>query len=222
MAAVTKAKNEKEHILKERDIRKNFNEPEFVADMIRFYCKRAVDETARAKKNRELTAVCNLYEMINLQELREMAHFDCDFGLIDEYRDIILEGTEYSLRKMGLQISDTYRTNPYMVCTFTIACTEMGREELDRLGNNFTTSDDLKKTGIVIIVSIMINFTCHLVITLLKTKVHGISLPAPVLTYWPQFTLALTTLLISVMCGIYYFRRTITAYFTERKIKKRL
>ncbi len=38
-----------------------------------------------------MTAVCNLYSMINLMELREIAGFNCDFGLIDRYREIILK-----------------------------------------------------------------------------------------------------------------------------------
>ena len=129
-------------LLKERNPRKNFDETRFIADIVLFFCERSLDEIRTAKRNEEITAVCNLYSMINLMELREIAGYNCDFGLIDKYREIILKKTRDSLHMMGVQTSETYRYNPYMTCTFTAACVDMNKAELNRLGNGFTTKKE--------------------------------------------------------------------------------
>lgn len=107
--------SENNKVLKERNPRKNFDETQFIADIVLFFCERSLDEMRIAKRNEEMTAVCNLYSMINLAELRKITDFNCDFGLIDEYRDVILQKTEESLHMMGVQTSSTYKFNPYMV-----------------------------------------------------------------------------------------------------------
>lgn len=112
-------------VLKERNPEKNFNETRFMADIVLFFCERSLDEIRTAKRNEEMTAVCNLYSMIKLMELREIAGFNCNFGLIDRYREIILKKTRDSLHMMGVQTSGTYQFNPYMVCTFMAACVDM-------------------------------------------------------------------------------------------------
>lgn len=207
-------------LLKERNPEKNFDETRFIADIVLFFCERSLDEIRTARRNEEMTAVCNLYSMINLMELREIAGFNCDFGLIDRYREIILKKTEDSLRMMEVQISETYRYNPYMVCTFTAACVDMDAAELDRLGNSFTTKREFKKTYICVLSMILVNVIYQFVYMVLRAK--AVKLPAFMFSGWPQLILAAITLSGIMAAMAYYFRRCITSLVTEWKIKRRL
>lgn len=206
--------------LKERKPRKNFDETQFIADAVLFFCKKSLDEIETAKRNEEMTAVCNLYSMINLRELRELAGFCCDFGLIDEYRDIILKKTEDSLHMMGVQTSSTYKFNPYMVCAFTAACADMDADELDRLGNAFTTKSEFKKTYISILTMILVNAVYQLALTMLRAD--AVKMPAFMSAEWTQLILASITVLGTAAALAYYFRRCTASFITEWKIRKRL
>lgn len=207
-------------VLKERNPEKNFDETQFMADIVLFYCQKSLDEIRTAKRNEEITAVCNLYSMINLMELRETAGFNCDFGLIDRYRDIILKKTMDSLRMMGVQTSETYRYNPYMVCTFTAACVDMDAAELDRLGNGFTTKKEFKKTYICVLSMILVNVIYQSVYMVFRAR--AVKLPAFMLSGWPQLILAAVTLSGVMAAMAYYFRRCIASFVTEWKIRRRL
>lgn len=207
-------------VLKERNPEKNFDETRFMADIVLFFCERSLDEIRTAKRNEEMTAVCNLYSMINLMELREIAGFNCDFGLIDRYREIILKKTRDSLRMMGVQTSETYRKNPYMVCTFTAACVDMDISELDRIGNGFTTKSEFKKTYICVLSMILVNVIYQLVYMVLRTK--AVKLPTFIFSGWPQLILAAITLSGIMAAMAYYFRRCIVSFVTEWKIRRRL
>lgn len=207
-------------VLKKRNPEKNFDETQFMADIVLFFCEKSLDEIRTAKRNEEITAVCNLYSMINLMELRETAGFNCDFGLIDRYRDIILKKTMDSLRIMGVQTSETYRYNPYMVCTFTAACVDMDAAELDRLGNGFTTKKEFKKTYICVLSMILVNVIYQSVYMVFRAK--AVKLPAFMLSGWPQLILAAVTLSGVLAAMAYYFRRCIASFITEWKIRRRL
>lgn len=207
-------------VLKERNPEKNFDETRFMADIVLFFCERSLDEIRTAKGNEEMTAVCNLYSMINLMELRAIAGFNCDFGLIDRYRETILKKIGDSLRMMGVQTSETYRYNPYMVCTFTAACVDMDAAELDRLGNGFTTKSEFKKAYICVLSMILVNAIYQLVYMVLRTK--AVHLPAFMFSGWPQLILAAITLSGIMAAMAYYFRRCITSLVTEWKIRRRL
>ncbi len=215
-----KKSSEGNNVLKERNPRKNFDETQFIADMALLFCERSLDEIDIAKRNEEMTAVCNLYSMINLMELREIAGFSCDFGLIDEYRDIILKKTEDSLHLMGVQTSGTYKYNPYMVCTFTAACTDMDADELDRLGNAFTTKSEFKRTYTSILTMVLVNAVYQLVLTMLRAE--AVKMPAFISAGWPQLILASATVLGTSAALAYYFRRCIASFITEWKIRRRL
>ncbi|MDE7268694.1 MAG: hypothetical protein K2N89_14640 [Lachnospiraceae bacterium] len=218
--ADTKKGSEGNKILKERNPRKNFDETQFIADIVLFFCEKSLDEIKIAKRNEEMTAVCNLYSMINLMELRRFAGFDCDFGLIDEYRDIILKKTEDNLHMLGVQTSSTYIFNPYMVCTFTAACVDMDASELDRLGNGFTTKNEFKRTYISVLSMIFVNVVYQFVSMILRTK--AVRLPVFMTAGWPQFILASVTVLGSAAVMAYYFRRCIASFVTEWKIRRRI
>lgn len=207
-------------VLKKRNPEKNLDETQFIADIVLFFCERSLDEIRTAKRNEEMTAVCNLYSMINLMELREIAGFNCDFGLIDRYREIILKKIGDSLRMMGVQTSETYRYNPYMVCTFTAACVNMDAAELDRLGNSFTTKSEFKKTCICVLSMILVNVIYQLVYMVLRAK--AVKLPAFMFLGWPQLILAAITLSGIIAAMAYYFRRYIVSSVTEWKIRRRL
>lgn len=211
---------EEKKILKERNPWKNFDETRFMVEIVLFFCERSLDEIRTAKRNEEMTAVCNLYSMINLMELRETAGFNCDFGLIDRYRDIILKKTMDSLRMMGVQTSETYRYNPYMVCTFTAACVDMDAAELDRLGNGFTTKNEFKKTYICVLSMILVNVIYQLVYMILRA--NAVKRPAFMHSGWPQLILAAITLSGIMAAMAYYFRRCIASLVTEWKIRRRL
>lgn len=215
-----KKSSEDNKVLKERNPRKNFNETRFIADIVLFFCERSLDEMRIAKRNEEMTAVCNLYSMINLIELRKAADFSCDFGLIDEYRDIILQKTEESLHMMGVQTSSTYKFNPYMVCTFTAACADMDTAELDRLGNGFTTKNEFKKTYISILAMILVNAVYQLV--LMALRANAVKLPAFMSAGLPQLILASIAVSGTAAAIAYYFRRCIASFVTEWKIRRRL
>ena len=215
-----KKSSEDNKVLKERNPRKNFNETQFIADIVLFFCERSLDEMRIAKRNEEMTAVCNLYSMINLMELRKIADFNCDFGLIDEYRDIILQKTEESLHIMGVQTSSTYKFNPYMVCTFTAACTDMDASELNRLGNGFTTKIEFKKTCISILAMILVNVIYQFILMVLKA--NAVKLPAFMSAGWLQLVLAFVAVLGITVAMTYYFRRCIVSFFTEWKVRRRL
>ncbi len=208
------------NVLKERNLRKNFDEVRFIEDAVLFFRERSLDEMRIAKRNEEMTAVCNLYSMINLTELRRLAGFNCDFGLIDEYRDIILKKTEDSLHMMGVQTSGTYQFNPYMVCTFTAACVDMDADELDRLGNGFTTKNEFKKTCFSVLIMFLVN-AVYLFATMML-RANGIKLPALMSAGWLQLILASITVLGTVSAIIYYFRRHTASFFTEWKVRRRL
>lgn len=215
-----KKDQEDSKVLKERNPEKNFNETRFMANIVLFFCERSLDEIRTAKRNEEMTAVCNLYSMINLMELREIAGFNCNFGLIDKYREIILKKTRDSLHMMGVQTSGTYQFNPYMVCTFTAACVDMDTSELDRLGNSFTTKSEFKKTYICVLSMILVNVIYQLVYMVLRA--NAVKLPAFMHSGWPQLILAAATL-SGIMAAIaYYFRRCIVSSVTEWKIRRRL
>lgn len=207
-------------VLKERNPEKNFDETQFMADIVLFFCEKSLDEIRTAKRNEEITAVCNLYSMINLMELRETAGFNCDFGLIDRYRDIILKKTMDSLRMMGVQTSETYRYNPYMACTFTEACVDMDAAELDRLGNGFTTKEEFKKTYICVLSMILVNVIYQSVYMVFRAR--AVKLPAFMLSGWPQLILAAVTLSGVMAAMAYYFRRCTASFVTEWKIRRRL
>lgn len=208
------------NVLKERNPEKNFDETRFMAEIVLLFCERSLDEIRTAKRNEEMTAVCNLYSMINLMELRETAGFNCDFGLIDRYRDIILKKTMDSLRMMGVQTSETYRYNPYMVCTFTAACVDMGAAELDRLGNGFTIKNEFKRTYICVFSMILVNVIYQLVYMILRA--NAVKLPAFMFSGWPQLILAAITLSGIMAAMAYYFRRCISSLVTEWKIRRRI
>lgn len=216
----TKKGSEDNKVLKERNPRKNFDETRFIADIVLFFRERSLDEMRIAKRNEEMTAVCNLYSMINLMELRELAGFNCDFGLIDEYRDTILKKTRDSLHTMGVQTSGTYKYNPYMVCTFTAACADMDAAELDRLGNGFTTKNEFKKTYISILTMILVNAAYQSVYMVLRAK--AVKLPAFMSAGWPQLILASLAVSGTAAALAYYFRRCIASFVTEWKIRRRL
>lgn len=207
-------------ILKERNIRKNFNEARFIEDAVLFFRDRSLDEIRIAKRNEEMTAVCNLYSMINLTELRRLAGFNCDFGLIDEYRDIILKKTEDSLHMLGVQTSGTYRFNPYLVCTFTAACVDMGADELDRLGNGFTTKKEFKRTCMSVLIMLLVNALYPCVSMMLGANAE--KLPASVSAGWLQLILASITVLGTVSAMIYYFRRHAASLVTGWIVRRRL
>lgn len=207
-------------LLKERNPGKNFDETQFIADIVLFFCERSLDEIRTAKRNEEITAVCNLYSMINLMELREIAGYNCDFGLIDKYREIILKKTRDSLHMMGVQTSETYRYNPYMTCTFTAACVDMNKAELNRIGNGFTTKKEFKKTYICVLSMILVNVIYQFVYMVFRTK--AVKLPAFMLSGWPQLILAAVTLSGIMAAMAYYFRRCIASSITEWKIRRRL
>lgn len=207
-------------ILKERNPEKNFDETRFMADIVLFFCERSLDEIRAARRNEEMTAACSLYSMINLMELRETAGFNCDFGLIDRYRDIILKKTMDSLRMMGVQTSETYRYNPYMTCTFTAACVDMDAAELDRIGNSFTTKSEFKTTYTCVLSMILANVIYQSVYMVLRAK--AVKLPAFMHSGWPQLILAAVTLSGIMAATAYYFRRCIASLVTEWKIRRRL
>lgn len=207
-------------VLKERNTRKNFDETRFIENAVLFFRDRSLDEIRIAKRNEEMTAVCNLYSMINLTELRRLAGFNCDFGLIDEYRDIILKKTEDSLHMMGVQTSGTYRFNPYMVCTFTAACVDMDADELDRLGNGFTTKNEFKRTCMSVLIMLLVNALYPCVPMMLGADAE--KLPALVSAGWLQLILASITVLGTVSAMIYYFRRHAASLVTGWIVRRRL
>lgn len=207
-------------VLKERNTRKNFDETRFIENAVLFFRDRSLDEIRIAKRNEEMTAVCNLYSMINLTELRGLAGFNCDFGLIDEYRDIILKKNEDSLHMMGVQTSGTYRFNPYMVCTFTAACVDMDADELDRLGNGFTTKNEFKRTCMSVLIMLLVNALYPCVPMMLGANAE--KLPALVSAGWLQLILASITVLGTVSAMIYYFRRHAASLVTGWIVRRRL
>lgn len=207
-------------VLKERNTRKNFDEARFIENAVLFFRDRSLDEIRIAKRNEEMTAVCNLYSMINLTELRRLAGFNCDFGLIDEYRDIILKKTEDSLHMMGVQTSGTYRFDPYMVCTFTAACVDMDADELDRLGNGFTTKNEFKRTCMSVLIMLLVNALYPCMPMMLGANAE--KLPAPVYAGWLQLILASITVLGTVSAMIYYFRRHAASLVTGWIVRRRL
>lgn len=198
----------------------NFNSGLFIENATEFLYFKCLDIIEQALERKEAVVECNLYAMITLPDLRALAGYECEYSLLDEHRDKLLTSIMSRLKEEGISSYDTYLKNPYMPAAFTVACTDMSKEELEAAANDYVVKSEGQKVTAAVSALILFLFLYNAAITALICK-GSVHVPSVLQSDLPQSIMCIMIIFLSISGLIYYQRRNIKAVLVKNRISRR-
>lgn len=197
----------------------NFNKELFIENATEFLYFECLDIIEQAVECGEIAVECNLYSMITLPDLRGLVGYECEYRLLDKYRDELLTSIMTRLNEEGITTTDTYRRNPYMPAAFAIACVDIAKEELEAIANDFVKRSEGQKAMALVSSLVLFLLLYNAIITAVINK-GSIYIPKLLRSNLPQIILCSIIIVLSVLGILFYQRRNIKSFLVRSRILK--